>query len=76
VYRSKPFIVARVLCCLFVDPIWRNLLYIPVERETLFRVSLARKRLGRVCRSGAKVEGRVQTSGLLTIHSELLWLPS
>jgi hypothetical protein len=25
---------------LFVDPIWRNLLYIPVERETLFRVSL------------------------------------
>jgi hypothetical protein len=41
VYRSKPFIVARVLCCLFVDLIWRNLLYIPVERETLFRVSLA-----------------------------------
>jgi hypothetical protein len=26
---------------LFVDLIWRNLLYIPVERETLFRVSLA-----------------------------------
>jgi hypothetical protein len=25
---------------LFVDLIWRNLLYIPVERETLFRVSL------------------------------------
>src|ERR1700687_1523195 len=41
VYRSKPFIVARLLCCLFVDLIWRNLLYIPVERETLFRVSLA-----------------------------------
>src|SRR2546430_10606883 len=40
VYRSKPFIVARLLCCLFVDLIWRNLLYIPVERETLFRVSL------------------------------------
>jgi len=40
VYRSKPFIVARVLCCLFVDLIWRNLLYLPVERETLFRVSL------------------------------------
>jgi len=42
VYCSKPFIVARLLCCLFVDLIWRNLLYIPVERETLFRVSLAR----------------------------------
>src|ERR1022692_1203824 len=41
VYRSKPFIVARLLCCLFVDLIWRNLLYIPVERETLFRLSLA-----------------------------------
>jgi len=40
VYRSKPFIVARVLCCLFVDLIWRNLLYILVERETLFRLSL------------------------------------
>src|ERR1039458_2008003 len=40
VYCSKPFIVARLLCCLFVDFIWRNLLYIPVERETLFRVSL------------------------------------
>jgi hypothetical protein len=25
---------------LFVDLIWRNLLYIPVERETLFRLSL------------------------------------
>src|SRR2546426_1241544 len=42
VYRSKPFIVARLLCCLFVDLIWRNLLYIPVERETLFRVSLGK----------------------------------
>ena len=31
----------RALCCLLVDLIWRNLLYIPVERETLFRVSLA-----------------------------------
>src|SRR2546421_2213253 len=41
VYHSKPFIVARLLCCLFVDLIWRNLLYIPVERETLFRVFLA-----------------------------------
>jgi hypothetical protein len=41
VYRSKPFIVARVLCCLFVDLIWRNVLYITVERETLLRVSLA-----------------------------------
>jgi Hsp20/alpha crystallin family len=43
-WRSKvehPFIVASVLCCLFVDLIWRNLLYIPVERETLFRVSLS-----------------------------------
>jgi len=40
VYRSKPFIVARLLCCLFVDLIWRNLLYFPVERETLFRLSL------------------------------------
>jgi len=40
VYRSKPFIVARLLCCWFVGLIWRNLLYIPVERETLFRVSL------------------------------------
>jgi hypothetical protein len=29
-----------LLCCLFVDLIWRNLLYLPVERETLFRVSL------------------------------------
>jgi hypothetical protein len=38
--RSKPFIVARLLCCLFVDLIWRNLLYLPVERETLFRLSL------------------------------------
>jgi len=28
---------------LFVDLIWRNLLYIPVERETLFRVSLGRR---------------------------------
>jgi hypothetical protein len=26
---------------LFVDLIWRNLLYLPVERETLFRLSLA-----------------------------------
>jgi len=25
VYRSKAFIVARVLCCLFVDLIWRQL---------------------------------------------------
>jgi len=25
---------------LFVDLIWRNLLYLPVERETLFRLSL------------------------------------
>jgi hypothetical protein len=25
VYRSKPFMVARVLCCLFVDLIWRQL---------------------------------------------------
>ena len=25
---------------MFVDLIWRNLLYIPVERETLFRLSL------------------------------------
>jgi TonB-like protein len=25
---------------LFVDLIWRNLLYIPVEREILFRLSL------------------------------------
>jgi hypothetical protein len=41
--RSKPFIVARLLCCLFVDLIWRNLLYLPVERETLFRLSLASK---------------------------------
>jgi hypothetical protein len=41
VYRSKPFIVARLLCCLVVDLIWRNLLYLPVERETLFRLSLA-----------------------------------
>jgi hypothetical protein len=40
VYRSKPFIVARLLCCLVVDLIWRNLLYLPVERETLFRLSL------------------------------------
>src|SRR5882672_5856751 len=40
VYRSKPFIVARLLCCLFVDLIWRTLLYLPVERETLFRLSL------------------------------------
>jgi hypothetical protein len=43
VYCSKPFIVARLLCCLFLDLIWRNLLYIPVERETLFRVSLEKK---------------------------------
>jgi hypothetical protein len=28
VYRSKPVIIASVLCCLFVDVIWRNLLYI------------------------------------------------
>jgi hypothetical protein len=42
VYRSKPFIVARVLCCLFVDLIWRNLLYIPVERGDLIQ-SLPRK---------------------------------
>ena len=49
VYCSKPFIVARLLCCLFLDLIWRNLLYIPVERETLFRVSLGRGRW-RVCR--------------------------
>jgi CRP/FNR family cyclic AMP-dependent transcriptional regulator len=26
---------------LFVNLIWRNLLYIPVERETLFRLSLS-----------------------------------
>ncbi len=32
---------ARLLCCLFVDLIWRNLLYLPVERETLFRLSLS-----------------------------------
>ena len=37
VYRSKPFIVARLLCCLFVDLIWRNLLYIPVERGDLIQ---------------------------------------
>jgi hypothetical protein len=41
VYHSKPVIIARVLCCLFTDLIWRNLLYLPVERETLIRVSLA-----------------------------------
>jgi hypothetical protein len=28
---------------LFVDLIWRNLLYLPVERETLFRLSLTCK---------------------------------
>jgi hypothetical protein len=37
VYRSKPFIVARLLCCLFLDLIWRNLLYIPVERGDLIQ---------------------------------------
>src|SRR5271165_3662323 len=37
VYRSKPFIVARLLCCLCVDLIWRNLLYIPVERGDLIQ---------------------------------------
>jgi len=42
VYRSKPFIVARLLCCLFVDLIWRNLLYIPVERGDLIQ-SLPRR---------------------------------
>src|ERR1700687_4334638 len=37
VYRSKPFIVARLLCCLFVELIWRSLLYIPVERGDLIQ---------------------------------------
>src|SRR5271167_2412242 len=43
VYRSKPFIVARLLCCLFVDLIWRNLLYIPVERGDLIQSLLSVK---------------------------------
>jgi len=55
VYRSNPFIVARLLCCLFVDLIWRNLLYIPVERETLFRVSLGRIDCGPTLAIQAKV---------------------
>src|ERR1700690_2817689 len=66
VYRSKPFIVARLLCCLFVDLIWRNLLYIPVERETLFRVSLALAGLGPEFLAKPLAESighRVQVSG-------------
>src|SRR5271167_4629048 len=55
VYRSKPFIVARLLCCLFVDLIWRNLLYSPVEREDLIQslpnVGLHRKGGGRMTSS-------------------------
>src|SRR6516164_10387715 len=43
VYFSKPVIIARVLCCLFVDLIWRTTYsMLPVEREDLIRVSLAR----------------------------------
>src|ERR1700687_3561299 len=49
VYRSKPFIVARLLCCLFVDLIWRNLLYIPVERGDLIQ-SLPRAQALLLCR--------------------------
>src|SRR5215472_6094448 len=43
VYFSKPVIIARVLCCLFVDVIWRTTYsMLPVEREDLIRVSLDR----------------------------------
>src|SRR2546430_3008045 len=35
VYRSKPVIIASVLCCLFVDVIWRNLLYIACGKAEL-----------------------------------------
>jgi len=47
VYRSKPFIVARVLCCLFVDLIWRNLLYIACGKGELNQ-SLPRWEMNRV----------------------------
>jgi hypothetical protein len=41
VYRSKPVIIASVLCCLFVDPIWRNLLYIPCGNGELIQTLLS-----------------------------------
>src|ERR1700687_3240386 len=71
VYRSKPFIVARLLCCLFVDLIWRNLLYIPVERETLFRVSL-----GVMARtaSGSRLETKSRSSQTPSLTDRLLCL--
>jgi hypothetical protein len=55
---------------LVVDLIWRNLLYLPVERETLFRLSLdwgidrQRKKGKRLC-----LAKKLRTSSLRKIRS-------
>src|ERR1700685_1325003 len=51
VYRSKPFIVARVLCCLFVDLIWRQLTLYSCGKGDLIQ-SLPRNKTVRYVFSG------------------------
>jgi hypothetical protein len=53
--KRLPFIVARLLCCLFVDLIWRNLLYIPVERGDLIQSLLQFRRLRVRCEKRAEM---------------------
>jgi hypothetical protein len=50
---------------LFVDLIWRNLLYIPVERETLIRLSLSL--LLRVLQSAAMKSAMLVVTVLLPL---------